>query len=110
MMIIEYTHPQLNIEVKAPSGGYVPHEENILSYEGKDVIYIVGLMVIETSCCGIGSWEYVQVPGYLINRGEISNNNKEPKSKIDTIQNEKDRTAIYKLLEQRHPGARIEIW
>jgi hypothetical protein len=109
-MIIEYTHPELDIEVRAPSGSYIPREENILSYAGREVMYIVGLMVIETSCCGIGSWEYVQVPGYLVRMGETPNKNKEPKSKIDTIQNEKDRTAVYKLLEQKYPGARIEIW
>ena len=109
-MIIEYTHPKLNEEIKAPSGSYLPREEHTLSYDGREIIYFAGLMVIETSCCGIGSWDYIQVPGFLVERGETNNRNNLTVSKVDTIQNENDRKAIYKLLEKEHPGARIEIW
>jgi hypothetical protein len=109
-MIIQYTHPKLDSEIRAPSGSYLPQEEHTLPYNGREVMYVSGLMVIETSCCGIGSWQYIQTPGFLVKRGEISDKNDSPVSEIDTIQNEKDRTAVYKLLEQKYPGARIEIW
>jgi len=109
-MIIQYTHPIMNTEIGAPSGSYFPQEEHIMPYDNREVMYISGLMVIETSCCGIGSWQYIQVPGFLVERGETTDKSSAIVSKVDTIQDEKERTAIYRLLEQKYSGARIEIW
>lgn len=48
-MKIEFVHPNLGQEVPARAGYYVPLEENILAYKGREVIYIFGSACLEAS-------------------------------------------------------------
>jgi hypothetical protein len=104
-----YVPEDLGCEVAAPSGYYQPLEEAFLDRDGKRLLYILGTACIEASCCGIGSWQYLRVEGYV---GE----NDSPKSQgggeyleIDTIDIDSEKSAIIKLLLGKHPGARIEF-
>ena len=48
-MKIEFVHPNLGEEVPARAGYYVPLEDNILPYKGREVVYIVGHACLEAS-------------------------------------------------------------
>ena len=108
-MIKEYCHPELGKEVAAPAGYYVPLEENILPLQGKKVLYILGEICIDSSCCGLGNWNYVQVPGYLVNEPVAGDQPTPLISKVETIQDENDRSQITRILQGKYPYARIEI-
>jgi hypothetical protein len=41
-------------------------QERTLVYQGRDVFYLLGYAVCDTSCCGAGSWGYALVVGYLL--------------------------------------------
>ena len=64
----EFTHPQLGEELRSISGYYVPREEQVVPYQGRQVLLVLGDVCMDTSCCGGGSWSYVQVPGFLVRR------------------------------------------
>lgn len=108
-VIIEFTHPELGKEVQALAGYYTPREEHVLLYNGREVIYILGCVSVDTSCCGVGNWNYIQVLGFLvrkhIRRGETAS----PVSEIEIIQDEEARSSIRQSLRKKHPGAQIEI-
>jgi hypothetical protein len=106
----ELVHPELGKEVQAPAGYYTPLEENIMSYHGKKVISFLGSICIDAACCGYGNWNYVQVAGYLLRERIRQNAAGLAISEIDTITDEKDRQAIRKLLLEKYPSARIEVW
>jgi hypothetical protein len=108
-MLKKYLHPELGKEVTAPAGYYMPIEENILPYNGKKVIYVLGSVCIDSSCCGKGNWNYVQVPGYITKEHLRGDNINSPVSEIETIQDEEDRANITRLLLDKYPFARIEI-
>ena len=63
-MIREYTH-ELNREVRSISGGYEFEKEGSLQIDGREVLYVVGNAVVDSSCCGVGGCRYALVPGYV---------------------------------------------
>jgi hypothetical protein len=108
-MIKEFIHPELGKEVRALSGYYTPVEQTILLYNGRKVLYIAGSICIDSSCCGIGNWKYIQVPGFLIKERSHGSEASLSVSEIETIEDEKDRNNIRQLLLDKYPDARIEI-
>jgi hypothetical protein len=63
-MIREYTH-ELNREVRSISGGYELEREAKFEINGKEVLYVVGNAVMDSSCCGAWGCRYALVPGYV---------------------------------------------
>ncbi len=63
-MIREYTH-ELNREVRSISGGYEFEKEGNLQIDGREVLYVVGNAIVDSSCCGVGGCRYALVPGYV---------------------------------------------
>ena len=63
-MIREYTH-ELNKEIRSISGGYELEMEGKLEIRGKEVLYVVGNAIVDSSCCGMGGCRYALVPGYV---------------------------------------------
>ena len=109
-MIIEFTHPALGQEVQAFAGYYVPVEEHVLPHHEREVIYILGQACIEASCCGVGRWDYIQVPGFLVRKHIRGEGSTSPVSEIEIIQHPEDRESVWHFLKTKYPGAHIEIW
>ena len=104
-----YVPEDFGTEVVAPSGYYQPIKEELLDYDGKQVLYVLGSACIEASCCGIGSWAYLRVQGYVVGEGDPGDENGRKATQIDTITADGDKRTIGTLLLARHPGARIEF-
>jgi len=64
--MIEFIHPVLNEEVRAIGGHYKMDREDTLVFNGKDVLYLIGYAVVDTSCCGATGCGYAVVPGYIV--------------------------------------------
>ena len=109
-MTTEFTHPQLGEEVRTLAGYYLPREEHLLPHDGREVLYIVGDACIEASCCGVASWSYVQVPGFLIGRRVHGEGTMPTVSEVETIDGKETRNAVTESLLKLYPGARVEIW
>ena len=60
----EYKH-ELRKEVRSIAGGYELEKEGTLEMDGKEVLYVVGNAVVDSSCCGFGGCRYALVPGYV---------------------------------------------
>ena len=63
-MIREYTH-ELNREVRSISGGYELEKEGKFEIHGKEVLYVVGNAIMDSSCCGVWGCRYALGPGYV---------------------------------------------
>ena len=61
----DFIHPNLGQEITAIGGHYVFNNERRLSFDGRDVLYLVGYAVVDTSCCGVGGCAYAMVPGVV---------------------------------------------
>lgn len=63
-MVRDYVHLELGREIEAISGTYTPIKESMLNLNGRDILYVVGMAVI--NCCGSGSFPYATVPGQVV--------------------------------------------
>ncbi len=62
----EYVHVEVGEEIRSIAGYYKVLEEGVLEYKGREVLYLVKMAVVETSCCGPGGMGFISVPGYIV--------------------------------------------
>ena len=112
--MMEYTHTNLDEEVKCIAGYYAPSKEVKIRYKDKDVLYITGNVNIESSCCGTGNWCYITVPGYITRWHNKTNENGLPISEIEPVTDRTEQLAIEKIImenESINADARpINFW
>ena len=65
-MTLEYVHLPLNEEVTALAGYYTIAKELRLKRDGREVLCVIGMCSVESSCCGSRAFYYAIVPGYLL--------------------------------------------
>ncbi len=106
----EYTHSELNKEVYSIAGYYIPQKEVRLKYNDREVLYVVGLGVIDSSCCGVGGCRYALVPGYLVNWKNKTNGDGLPVSDIESIPDEETRRDITRIIKGEENITQIEFW
>ena len=63
---MDFVHPELGKEVAAISGYYTFLRELKLEHGGREVLCIIGMCAVESSCCGSTSFYYATVPGYIL--------------------------------------------
>ena len=106
----EFTHPELGEEIRSISGYYVPREEQVMPFHGREVLLLLGDACIDSSCCGCASWSYVQVPGFLVKKRAAGSASQPAVSVVDTIEDKGLRDGLFQDLTQKYPGARVEMW
>jgi len=110
MTNVKYTHLELNEDISCVAGFYTPQKEVRLKYNGREVLYIIGRAVIESSCCGTGNWGYVLVPGYIVNWQNETNEASLPISEVELIADEATRDNIRKIIKEEENISQIEFW
>jgi len=65
--VIEYFHGELNKEVNAIGGRYLLTHEKKFSIDGKEVLYLTGYALFDSTCCGAGGCTYAVVQGTIRN-------------------------------------------
>ena len=109
-MIVRYTHLELDKDVCCIAGFYTPQKEVRLKYNDREVLYVIGQAVIDSSCCGVGSWEYAIVPGYILNWQNKSNEASLPVSEVEPISDEEARNNIRQIIQNYEAISQIEFW
>ncbi len=111
MIIIKYTHAELGEDIQGRAGFYTPVEEFTMPYNGRKVLYVMGVGRLERPCCGAATaFGYIQVPGFLVHKHKWGRGSATPVSEVEIIENEEDRDRIRQALVQKHPGTQVEIW
>ena len=106
----KYTHLVLNEDVKCIAGYYTPLKEVRLKHNNREALYVVGQAEIESSCCGIGSYGYVLVPGYIINWQNERNGNGLPISEVEPISDKASRNNIRRIIQEAEHISQVEFW
>ena len=109
-MNFDYTHQELDKEVHAMAGFYTPAKEVRLKYTNRDILYIVGEVVIDSSCCGTGSWTYAMVPGYIIDWQNRKNETGLPVSEVEPISDGVAQEDIRQIIKEAESISQIEFW
>lgn len=109
-MVLEYTHLELNEDINFISGYYTPQKEVRLSYNNREVLYILGQAMADGACCGIGGCRYALVPGYLVNWKNKTNEAGLPVSEVEPISDQKVRQDIGKIIRVKEIISQIDFW
>lgn len=104
-----YVPEDFGVEVLTPSGYYLPLEAAFAQFHGRRLLYILGDYCIEASCCGVGSWNYLRVEGYIVHSDEPKCMTPDTQFEIETVENDLEKKEIGELLLNRHPGVRMEF-
>jgi len=107
---LKYTHLELDNDIECIGGFYTPQKEVRLKYNNREVLYVIGQAVIESSCCGVGSWGYALVPGYILNWQNKTNEAGLPVSEIEPISDKVSRNNIRKIIQETETISQIEFW
>jgi hypothetical protein len=97
----DFIHPKLGQEITAIGGHYVFNNEHRLSVDGRDVLYLVGYAVVDTSCCGVGGCAYALVPGIIEDWKYQKNNDDVFISRIEPIRDVGKQQEIRRLIQKK---------
>jgi hypothetical protein len=62
----KYIHITPGEHIESISGYYTIEKEMHIEHGGREVLVVIGHMVIDHSCCGVGGCRYALVPGYAL--------------------------------------------
>ena len=105
----EYTHIPLDEEVRSIGGHYVLEKEVRLPHDGREVLYVVGMGIVDTSCCGITGCRYAVVPGYIVNWKFRSNKDNLPVSEVEPVRDEETKQALTRQIKKRDIVQHVEF-
>ena len=110
-MATEYTHLELGQDYATGiSGYYVPQQEVKLKYGSREVLYVIGQAVVDSSCCGTANCQYAMVPGYIIRWQPEMNKDGLPVSEVELISDKATRNNIRKIIKETEHVSQIEFW
>ena len=107
---IEFTHLLLGEMVESISGHYVPEREMLIKVGDREVVYIVGHAVIDTSCCGPGGGNYALVPGYIVKWKYRTNSDGLAVSLVEPVTDEAGKNIIKKIILENGYVSQINFW
>mgnify|MGYP000544297195 CR=1 FL=1 len=106
---IDFIHPVLNKAVRSISGHYIVSQEKRMSYNGREVLYLIGCAFVDTSCCGPGGCSYALVPGYVKQWKYRFTPENLPVTQVDPIWNTDVQKALRRLIKQKEPVQQVNF-
>jgi hypothetical protein len=108
----DYIHQELGQDIQSISGTYTPVKELRLKHNGRDVLSVIGVAVVDTACCGSGSFLYATVPGYVVTWKGKKADSGLPVSQVEPIEDEAIRHEVAESLRKAENifNYSIEFW
>ena len=109
-MLNHYTHRPLGQEVHSISGYYAIDEEKRVPFQGREVLLAKGCWAVENSCCGTGGCGFALIPGYVVKWKGSTNEKGEPVTEIEPVQDDKEKQALRKLVQESEKVQQVNFW
>ncbi|MCD6561697.1 MAG: hypothetical protein J7L16_08070 [Deltaproteobacteria bacterium] len=97
----DFVHYELDQEITAIGGHYIIMKEVRLPFHGRDVLYLSGCGIFDTTCCGSGGCCYAIVPGFILNWKYKQNNKGLPVTMVEPINKKEVQDEIRGLIKKR---------
>lgn len=99
----EYVHIEVGEEIRSIAGYYAVLEEGVLEYKGREVLYLVKMAVVETSCCGPGGLGFISIPGYFVKLRDRQDSQGAWVTDVEHISDETEQREITGILKSGNP-------
>jgi len=109
IQIHSYIHKEIEKEIKTISGYLTYLEEIRLNFRGRILLCVMGVGVVDNSCCGIGGCRFIEVPGYVVSWKSSTDDAGNLTSKVDPIKSEEEKKEIEAELNQLYPHSQISF-
>lgn len=109
-MIREYIHEKMNQEIETISGYYMFYKEVRFPFNNREILYVVGFAVIDTSCCGVGGCGYALVPGYIVSWGSRVDNQGRYISEVEPIRDKSTQQEVIRLIQDTEIVTQVQFW
>lgn len=100
-LVKEFIHYEMNEEIRAIGGQYTLTKEVRLPMNGRELLYITGYSVFDTSCCGAGGCGYAIVPGFILDWKTGKNVDGRYISRVEPVTDIKLQKEIRMLIKKR---------
>jgi hypothetical protein len=104
-----YVHEPLDTEVTAVAGHYVLTREERLDFRGRQLLYVLGHAIFDTSCCGMGGCGYALVPGYVLAWHAGTDEGGLPVTLVQPIRDPDERVAVTTLIRDRESISQVQF-
>ncbi|MCG6911129.1 MAG: hypothetical protein LJE94_13520 [Deltaproteobacteria bacterium] len=105
----DFVHPELNRSVKAIGGEYLFAKEAVLPFEGRDVLYLVGCALFDTTCCGAGGVCYARVAGFIQQFQYKTDESGRPVSLVVPVADRHEQQKIRRAISRCEPVQQVEF-
>ena len=97
----DFAHPRLGHEVTAIGGHYVFGKEVRMRFRGREILYLVGYAVLDSTCCGVGGVAYVLVAGFIEDWKFKKNHTDDSISRIEPISDPAVQKEVSRIIRQK---------
>jgi hypothetical protein len=108
-LIVDYVHQPLNQEITAIGGHYIITEEVRIPFEEREILYLKGYAVMDTSCCGLKGWAFVHVKGFVVDWKARTNPEGLEMTQVEPIIYEGVRRRVRKILQSKEVFHQIQF-
>jgi len=107
---MEYVHQKLGEDIQSISGTYIPMKELRLPEDGREVLCVTGMAIVDTACCGQGMFVYATVPGYIVSWKDGKGPAGDPVSQVELITDEAAKREIKRVLRETEGIYNVDFW
>jgi hypothetical protein len=104
-----YLHHEIGYEIRSISGSLTVFDELLLDFQGRQLLCVVHVGVIDNACCGSGGCISIEVPGYLVSRDQDKDEQGRTISRVLPVEGEKEKGEISTVLNKQYPNAQISF-
>jgi hypothetical protein len=105
----EFVHPRLNHQITAIGGSYVLLKEDRLTLDGEEILFLTGVAVFDSTCCGSGGCSYALVPGFVRKWKYKTDNDGNPVSLVEPAPDDSSREKIKAMILKQEPVYQVDF-
>jgi hypothetical protein len=110
MVMAEFLHLPLNEEVTAIGGSYELVKEARLSFGEREVLYLVGHALFDTTCCGAGGCAYALVPGFVVRWKHGTSGDGLAVSQVEAVRDQAVQREVERIIRQQEPVHQVNFF
>ena len=107
---MKYTYQKKcdNDIINTISGHYTIEREESIDFKGRDLLCVVGMGIIDSSCCGEGGCRYALVPGYV--QSSEQDEKGVTVAEVEPVVSKDEKAEIIKMLKEQEAVTQVEFW